>query len=144
MVHSFLFQEGLWKAEGTFIDKDGISSEVEGEVDIQHKNNLWINEGHVKSSDPLFNDIYNRYEIFPFENGNDDTSWFSVNPVLGHLMGHLVITGDSILSSFSSEDNIFKGFEFLFQVERDTYINRGVLFREGERYSTWLLTLRKR
>lgn len=144
MVHSFLFQEGLWKAEGTLIDKDGNSSDVKGEVHIQHKNNVWINEGHVKSTEPSFNEIHNRYEISPFENGKDDTSWFSINPVLGHLMGHMVIAGDSILSSFSSEDNIFKGFEFLLQVETDTYINRGVLFREGERYSTWLVTLRRR
>lgn len=143
MVHTFLFQEGKWKAKGELLDEKGVSSLVVGEVNVYHTSHLWVSDGVMKNTNPPFREIHNRYEITPFEDSNEETTWFSLNPAIGHLMGRFVIVGDSILSFFTSEDNTYKGFEYLLQTDHNTYNNRGVLYREGERLSSWSITLCK-
>ena len=85
--------------------------------------------------------VENIYEIVPFERGSDSTTWRSINPDLGTLVGTFAVVGDSILSAFRTEDGSFYGTEYLKNVDPDTYANRGVLLHKGKIVSSWSATV---
>jgi len=52
----------------------------------------------------------------------------SENPALGKLIGKFMIIGDTVLSSYISENGIYSGTESLFKIDESTYLNRGFAF----------------
>ena len=142
MGHTFLFEEGRWKAEGFFRDAEGLTVTVRGETRISHGENHWIMDGFMEIEGEVPRRIENRYVIEPF-NGRDITSWSSENPALGTLVGTFTVVGDSILSHFTCDDVACTGMEYLRFIDGDVYINRGTLLREGNLVSSWSVTLRR-
>lgn len=88
----------------------------------------------ILTSEPV--GFFNRYEIKPFENGNEITIWKSFNPALGELNGIFIIVQDSILSKYISKDEQYNGFEYLKKVDDVTYKNRGAAFKNDEKISS--------
>jgi hypothetical protein len=141
MRHTFLFEEGLWRAEGLYQDSTNTALRAEGTITITHEADLWINEGSLKLLLDRPVEFQNRYEIVPFKEDGDYTTWKSLNPVIGRLLGKIVLIDDSLISVYESEDAHYTGSEYLLQVSEKIYRNRGFAFRDDERISSWAVEL---
>lgn len=86
----------------------------------------------------------NDYTVTPFAPEALATAWTSHNPALGRLDGRFALVGDSILSTFRSEDGAHSGTEALQMIDADRYLGRGVLYRDGAFFSAWIVELRRR
>jgi hypothetical protein len=144
MKHTFLFQEGYWNAEGYYFDDMERPLPLTGTTRITHLDGLWVNEGEMEiNAGNKFIKIYNRYEIVPFRAGKNQTTWESRNPDLGILLGRFVIVDDAILSTCRAKSSGYTGTEFLLKVTETHYKNRGVLFKESDKLSSWCVDLRR-
>ena len=134
-------KEGTWRAEGEYRDASGRAAPVAGETTIRHEEKRWLFEGvlRVKGDRPALH--HNRYEIEPFSPGARSTHWSSTNPVIGALRGRFVLSGDAILSFYSSPTGKFRGFECIQQRDAGRYSARGTLLEEDKVISTWALEL---
>ena len=143
MKHTFLFLGGIWIARGHYFDDTDRSLPLEGMTIITHTDKLWLNEGEmeIKSSDKPIK-IYNRYEIVPFKEGKRHTTWKSLNPDLGTLLGQFIIVGDTIISTCRARNSEYTGADFLIKVSDMHYKNRGILFKGNDRLSSWSIDLR--
>lgn len=144
MKHTFLFLEGVWIAWGHYFDDTDCALPLEGMTRITHTDELWLNEGEmeIKSGDKPIR-IYNRYEIIPFEEGKQHTTWKSLNPDLGELLGRFVIVNDTIISMCRSKNGEYKGTEINLKASDINYKNRGVLFKGNDKLSSWSIDLQK-
>jgi hypothetical protein len=141
MRHTFLLEEGRWKAAGRYFDETGKSTEAEGETRIVHNDGLWVNEGTMRllKEPPL--EVANRYEIAPVAEGSEFTTWTSANPALGNLRGQFVLVRDAILSFYESSKVGYRGVETLLRQSDERYIARGALFKSNTKISSWAMTL---
>ena len=114
---------------------------MNGETTIRHEEGKWLFEGvlRVKGERPALH--HNRYEIEPFSPGARSTHWTSNNPAVGALRGRFVLSGDAILSFYTSPTGRYRGFECLQQQAADRYSARGTLLEEDKIISTWALEL---
>ena len=145
MRHTFLFQEGIWIALGFYFDDKDRALPLEGMTRITHREGLWINEGEMEinaGDKPI--KFSNRYEIVPLEEGKNHTTWESLNPDLGILLGRFVIVDDTIISTCRSKSSDYTGTEFLLRVSGVQYQNRGVLFKGSDKLSSWSVDLQKK
>ncbi len=143
MKHTFLFEEGVWRAEGTYIDGTNTALGAEGTITVTHTEEAWINEGCLRLLLARPVEFRNRYEIVPFEVGKDYTSWKSQNPMIGTLVGKIVVVDDSLISVYESQDGVYAGSEYLLQVSETVYRNRGFAFKHDARISSWTVQLTK-
>jgi hypothetical protein len=143
-VHTYLFREGLWTAEGRYYDDSNRPIPLEGKTRITHQTGLWVNEGamEIKTGDPPTL-IHTRYEIIPFEEGRPITTWKSFNPAAGDLFGQFVIVEEAILSTCRSENDEFSGAEFLLKISDGEYLNRGIFLKGEVKLSSWAVKLRR-
>ncbi len=141
-VHTFLFQEGLWEAQGEYIDEAMNRFVLRGETRVSHHRDAWLNEGRmtIQAGEKTI-EFESRYRVVPFAERSDITTWESDTPALGTLRGHFIVVGDSILSSCTSLNARYTGTEFFLQESPDRYVTRGALCSEGEIISSWSLTL---
>jgi hypothetical protein len=144
MKHTFLLQEGVWIARGHYFDDTERMLTISGTVTITHLEGLWLNEGQaeIKMRDDAVN-ICSRYEIIPFEEGGNQTTWESANPDLGILRGQIIIVADTIISTCRSEKGEYAGAEFHIKVSDVHYKNRGILLKGNEKLSSWSVDLKK-
>jgi hypothetical protein len=144
MEHTFLFHEGYWNASGYYFDDMDRPLPLVGKTRITHLEEMWVNEGEmeIKAGDKSIK-IYNRYEIIPFRKGKNYTTWESLNPDLGTLLGRFVIVDDVILSTCHAKGSGYSGTEFLLKVTETHYKNRGVFFKENDKLSSWSVDLRR-
>lgn len=143
MKHTYILEEGIWKATGRYCDESQNYIEVSGETQITHDEETWILDGfmELKLVDPIT--FFNNYSIDPFEPEKDYTFWSSVNPALGKLTGKFMIIGDTILSSYQSEDGQYSGSESLLLIDPKLYRNRGFAFQNKSKLSSWEVDLIK-
>ncbi len=139
--HSFLLREGLWRAEGEFIDGAGTSSAVEGEAHIRHYPEKWIYEGVLRTRGAKPAEHRTRYEIQPFPPGNFATGWTSSSASIGTLHGRFLIVGDAILSVFESATGRYRGQDTLLRRDERRYSARGALFDGPKLLSAWAIEL---
>ncbi|HOM03198.1 MAG TPA: hypothetical protein PLH43_10265 [Acetivibrio sp.] len=143
MKHTYIFEEGNWKAEGLYFDHENNCVGVYGETSIKHLKDEWILDGfmELKTENPIR--FFNKYSIKPISDRKDYTSWTSENPALGKLIGKFMIIGDTILSSYISENGIYSGTESLFKIDENTYLNRGFAFNRENKLSSWEVKLER-
>ncbi|MGD9202520.1 MAG: hypothetical protein PVI26_13235 [Chitinispirillia bacterium] len=94
--------------------------DVSGETKISHEVDSWVLDGFMELSLDMPVRFTNQYSIEPVEKGKDFTFWSSINLALGKLLGKFMIIGDTILSSYTSEDGQYSGSVCLIFVDRDT------------------------
>jgi hypothetical protein len=141
MRHTFLLEEGVWRAAGRYFDEAGIATEADGESRIIHRDGIWINEGQMRLlRDPPVA-VANRYEIVPIAGEADFTTWTSANVALGTLRGQFVLVRDAILSLYESSKAGYRGAETLLRQSEDRYLARGALFKSNAKISSWAMTL---
>ncbi len=139
--HTFLFREGLWQAQGRYYDPSGAALPCEGEARIKHDQGVWRNNGlmRILTEQPI--EFENNYEIVPFADDGEITTWRSMNPALDNLRGRYIIVFDSIISPWESENGEYWGSEFLVQSSDKIYHNRGFACRGSEKLSSWAVEL---
>ena len=144
MKHTFILEEGKWQARGHYFDDRGKALPFEGSARVSHREQIWINEGRMTLTigDQTVG-IVNDYEIVPFEEGGDSTTWKSSNPSLGRLYGKFVLVGDSILSLCASKDGTYTATEYMLKISDDHYRNRGAFFRGDLKVSSWEVELKR-
>src|SRR5579864_7654811 len=98
MMHTYLFDPGVWISRGTFWRADGEPLEALGRTEIAHRADCWVLSGTLKvlGSPPV--EFVNAYWIQP--PGRDGTcmKWTSENATLGRLSGTFSVVVNSILS----------------------------------------------
>lgn len=146
--HTFRFEEGVWKAVGSYSDERGHIVSLKGESRLVHtawNPAFFANEDRLvielESGGPV--EIKNKYMIKPFEKNRDYTSWTLDSNTMGKIHGKLVVAGDSVISTFNSTDGVFRGTEILMMIDEKTYRNRGCLFRGDRKISSWWVELKK-
>ena len=141
--HTYIFNEGKWNAKGLYYDHEANQFEVIGETIIKHLKDEWILDGfmELKTKKPIR--FFNKYSIIPKQRDKDYTIWTSVNPAIGKLNGKFMIIGDTILSSYISEDGVYSGSESLYRINENKYLNRGFAFNGEEKLSSWAVTLER-
>jgi len=144
MEHTFMFQEGQWVANGTYWDERNRRHPATGSTKIVQEENQWINVGSMMMlAETGLVTFENRYVITPFEEAKECTDFKAENPKLGTLLGKLVIVGDSILATSSSEDGSIVAVEYLRMVDDTRYENRGFVLQENEKIASWELELQR-
>lgn len=143
MRHTYIFEEGIWKASGKYYDENQVCIDVSGESKISHKDENWVLDGFMELAFDTPVRFTNRYSIEPIALGKDFTFWSSVNPALGKLFGKFMIIGDTILSSYTSEDDQYSGSESLIFVDRKAYKNKGFAFHNRNKLSSWKVDLHR-
>ena len=139
MKHTFLFLESTWTGKGTYYDQNGSPSNAKGESEIVHLKDTWFINSSMTLSGENPIEIKNNYEIVPFK--GEITSWKSVNPDLGTLLGSFAIVEDSIISLLSSEKGEVFGSEILTQINESEYSAKGVLYNAAGKISSWSVQL---
>jgi hypothetical protein len=142
-MHTYLLQDGYWKAEGTFTDSKGESLPASGSTIVEHENDSWTVNGVITLGDDADQVIRNHYQVAPFRGRSRSTTFSSVNPKLGHLLGLFAVTEDSIISRFISEDGEYSGVETMTLEEDGSYTARGALFHRDKLENSWILRLTK-
>jgi len=141
MEHTFLFREGLWRAEGEFFDGTGNRTGVEGTAQIRHYPDKWIYEGTLRTRATPPQETKTVYEIHPFAPGNVASSWSSRSEALGTLRGRFLVVGDAILSTYESATGRYRGQDTLVRRDERRYSARGALFDGGKLLSAWAIEL---
>ncbi|MCK5707178.1 MAG: hypothetical protein KAI43_05945 [Candidatus Aureabacteria bacterium] len=141
--HTFLMYEGLWRAEGFYFDELNNKIPAQGEVKIIHMENLWINESHIKLFNEKKTEFNHRYEIIPFEEYKEFSTWSSNDTLYGMLEGTFCIIDDTITSIYSSEKGNYRGVEFLLKLSNSVYKSRGCSFKGNSKISSWAFSLYK-
>lgn len=143
MKHTYFYRTMGWKASGVYYDEEGNPFALAGEVQAIHRDEKWSLQGLMEVlSDPPVR-YTNVYTIFPAEQAAT-LKWESSNPALGTLRGTFEIVGDSIISTYRSDDGVYSGAETLIQIDEKTYYNVGVSFKNGAKMSSWSTDLTAR
>lgn len=140
--HTFLFREGVWRAQGEYYDGAGTRTEVEGEAHIRHYPDKWVSESVMRTRAAKPVETRSLYDIHPFAPGNLTTSWSSKSASLGSLHGRFLIVGDTILSVYESATGRYRGYESVQRRDKSHYSARGALFDAGKLLSAWAVELR--
>ncbi len=137
MMHTYLFEPGVWTSKGTFWREDGEPLEAQGRTEIAHHSALWLLAGSLKvfGSPPV--EFVNAYSISP--PGRDGTcmKWTAENATLGKLSGTFSVVGTSILGVYTCTASGYHGSEHLGQVDANHYNATGILLLNDRRLYSW-------
>jgi hypothetical protein len=141
MQHTFLFEPGVWTAEGTFWREDGKALPALGRTDITHHTECWLLSGTMKVLGSPSVEFVNAYSIAPGESGSHTLKWTSENATLGKLRGTFCVVGTCIFSVYGCDSSGYHGAEHLEQVDSETYRSSGILLLQDRLLTSWQLTL---
>jgi len=143
MKHTFLFEQGTWRASGKFTNESDDDYDIEGRSEVLHEEGMWLNRSWMRlRTEPPFS-IENVYEIVPFKEDAMMTTWTSHNPAFGELRGTFELEDNTITSRYASDDQKVRGFETVTMLDEQTYRGRGEVYIEGKLTSSWNITLER-
>ena len=141
MIHTYLFEPGVWTSKGTLWREDGEPLETQGRTEIAHHSTVWLLAGSLKvfGSPPV--EFVNAYSITP--PGRDVTcmKWTAENATLGKLTGNFSVVGTSILCVYTCTASGYHGAEHLGQVDVNRYNATGILLLNERRLYSWQVVL---
>ena len=143
MTHTYLFEQGIWTASGTFWCGDGEPMQAQGRTEITHREDCWLLLGTLKvlGSPPV--EFVNAYCIEPPGHNHSCMKWTSENATLGKLQGIFSVIGSCIFNVYRCQDSGYHGAEHLEQLDSNTYRSAAVLLLEDRVLSSWQMTLRR-
>jgi hypothetical protein len=142
-MHTFIVQPGRWRAEGKFIDGTGLEIAAAGEAVVEHADERWLNRSSFSLEDEAHTNVANAYEIVPLADGAAATTFRSVNPALGVLVGQLALIDEVILMTFADASGEVHGSESLARLEQDRYRDVGMMFHGDQLVSSWRFLLQR-
>lgn len=139
--HTFLVEQGLWNAYGHYYDEKMAKVIVEGQSKMIHGPCIWLNESFMRLvlSTPI--EFKNVYEIKPFAENSDTTTFSSINPAIGRLIGTFTIVDDTIVQLYHSADGIYSGCEYMLKIDDGHYKSTGVFLKGDQKISSWAVDL---
>ncbi|MBT3261859.1 hypothetical protein HOC37_07985 [bacterium] len=143
--HTLILKEGIWVVKGSYFDEEGNKADLRGEVKVEHADKLWTETSEMVlrvENKPV--EIKNKYLIQPFMADGKHTTWIAEHPILGKLLGKMVVNDDAIVATFISEDKQFTGSEFYIKFTDTYYLNKGFSFGQHKKLSSWTLDFRKK
>lgn len=141
MEHTFFYKEAEWKADGYYYDQFSVETVARGKTVILHRTDQWVAVAFLQVFFDTPIEIRNNYEIIPFKDGSDKTTWISQNPGIGTFRGSFVVVKETILSAFCTEDYKYTGSECLIQLDENSYESRGLLLKDNRKMSSWAVRL---
>lgn len=144
MKHTFLFEPGVWTAEGTFWRADGEALAALGRTDITHKSECWLLSGTMKVLGSPTIEFVNAYSIAtgnPGALGSQTLKWDAENASLGKLSGTFSVVGSCIFSVYGGGSSGYHGAEHLEQLDATHYRSSGLLLLEDRLLTSWQLSL---
>ena len=144
MKHTFLFEPGVWTAEGTFWRNDGEALAALGRTDITHHSECWLLAGTVKVLGSPSIEFVNAYSIStgnPGSLGNQTLKWDAENATMGKLSGTFSVVGSCIFSVYGADSSGYHGAEHLEQLDAAHYRASGILLLENRLLTSWQLAL---
>lgn len=141
MMHTFLFEPGVWTSQGTFWRADGEPLEAQGRTEIAHHPECWLLAGtlRVLGSPPV--EFVNAYSISAPGRDGTTMKWKAENATLGKLSGTFSVVGSSILCVYTCTASGYHGAEHLGQIDANRYQAAGALLLNERRLSSWQLVL---
>jgi hypothetical protein len=133
MQHTFLFEPGIWTAEGTFWTADGRGINADGRTEITQGSSTGASHG--KECGWVL--------VMPSEKDPLTYKWTSENSTLGKLHGVFTVTGPTLMSIFRSEQGNYQGTEHITHIHPNHYEACGVLLMDDRRLSSWRVDLRR-
>lgn len=131
MRHTYLFSEGVWNAEGTFIDKHQQPYSVTGRINILHKETQWLNYMHIKMFSKQPFQFHLNYVVTPFQT-NEVTEWECFNSLIGIFRGKYIIEDDSIINIYRTNKKGNCVVEYYTQIDNAIYDLHGT-YLDGEK-----------
>ena len=142
MMHTYLFEPGVWTSKGSVWRADGEQLEAEGRTEIAHHAQGWLLAGSLKVLGAPPVEFVSAYSITP--PGRDGSmKWNSDNATLGKLSGTYTVVGTSILSVYTCSASGYHGAEHIGQLDANHYNSAGILLLNERRLYSWQLTLRR-
>ena len=141
MKHTFLFEPGVWTAEGTFWRADGEALAALGRTDITHHADCWLLSGTMKVLGSPSTEFVNAYSIATGAPGSQTLKWTSENATLGKLLGTFSVVGTCIFSVYGCDASGYHGAEHLEQLDAARYRSSGILLLQDRLLTSWQLTL---
>lgn len=144
MMHTFLFEPGVWASRGTFWRADGEPIEAQGRTEIAHHPECWLLAGTLRvcGSPPV--EFVNAYSINPPGRDGACMKWTSENATLGKLSGTFSVVGTSILSVYTCTTSGYHGCEHLGQLDANRYNSAGILLLGERRMFSWQMVLTRK
>ncbi len=144
MNHTYLFEQASWEVTGYYIGESGQLVEAEGKSTITHQWERWIIQGLMRLRTEEVSEVGNIYEVVPFKQGADNTSWSSMNDALGRIEGRFFVIDDTILSIFQTPNGRYRGAEYLRQLSDHQYASKGALLKGLIKLSSWSVELNRK
>ena len=141
MMHTYLFEPGVWTSKGTFWREDGEPLEAQGRTEIAHHPSLWLLAGSLKVFGAPPVEFVNAYSISPPGRDAACMKWTAENATLGKLSGTFSVVGTSILSVYICTASGYHGAEHLGQVDVNHYNATGILLLNDRRLYSWQVVL---
>lgn len=141
LQHSFLFQIADWQVTGELLNQQGCVIPLQGYFRIRHQSGKWLEYRDIPLHYNAAQQSTYQAHIRPFSPTLQHTHWFVTASCWGALSGIFALEEDAILSRYQSRDLHYSGTEYFRRVAMDHYINRGVIFRAGQRYQSWSIQL---
>lgn len=143
MKHAFLIHEGVWTATGQYFDASNRGFPARGRMRVVHGPAFWSLQTTLSVAYPERPlEHSNRYDFLPLPPGASLTTWTSENSALGRIKGRIAFVDDAILSEFTSLDGESSGQECMVGGANGSYLNRGLILRNGELLASWSLNVR--
>jgi len=142
--HTFLFEPGVWTAEGTFWRNDGEALAALGRTEISHHSECWLLSGTMKVLGSPSIEFVNAYSIStgnPGSLGNQPLKWDAENATMGKLSGTFSVVGSCIFSVYGADSSGYHGAEHMEQLDAEHYRSAGILLLEDRLLTSWQLAL---
>jgi hypothetical protein len=131
-----LLEEARWQIAGSTVDVADNANVVAGLCVVTHDDGVWRVE-------EVINEVQDRYEVEPPENGAPATAFTGVNGIAGLVHGAYVFFEDVTLKTYRSDDGRYTGCEAIRRVDADRYESRGALFLDARHVSSWSYMLQR-
>jgi hypothetical protein len=144
MKHTFLFEPGVWTAEGTFWRNDGEALAALGRTEISNHSECWLLSGTMKVLGSPSIEFVNAYSIStgnPGSLGNQTLKWDAENATMGKLSGTFSVVGSCIFSVYGADSSGYHGAEHMEQLDAEHYRSAGILLLEDRLLTSWQLAL---
>lgn len=141
--HTYMLEDGYWRAEGRYWDEHGLIFPFLGNSSITLIQGYTVLESRMQilAQPPI--EIDYRYEIMPTSPIRATMTWTAHNTAFGYMSGLYTVVDRSILAQFKTDSGRFSGFEFFFKLNDETYESEGAIFEGRRRNAAWAVVLKR-
>jgi len=137
MKHTFLYEPGVWAAQGTLWRADGEPLEAHARTEIAHKSQCWLLSGELKVLGSPPTEFVQAYLIEPPQGEHSGLKWTFESAMFGKLEGRIAPIGASILAVCACEASGYRGAEHFGRIDARTYRAAGMMLLQGRLVYSW-------